>query len=59
MSNIHVFDFISSINESKTLTKHISCKLNVNWMVENAIHIKSEIKINVDASVRFQKTSSV
>ena len=28
-------------------------------MVENAIHIKSEIKINVDASVRFEKTSSV
>ena len=25
--NLHVFNMITGINESKTLTKHISCKL--------------------------------
>ena len=37
--NLHVFNMISGINESKTLTKHISCNWNVNSMVENAIPI--------------------
>ena len=37
--NLHVFNMISGINESKTLTKHTSCNWNVNSMVENAIPI--------------------
>ena len=50
--NLSVFNMIRGINKSKTLTKHISCEYNVNLMVENAIQIKSEIIVNVDASVK-------
>ena len=43
---------IAEINESKTLTKHLSCKCDVNLMVENVIQIKVGIKRNVNASVK-------
>ena len=43
---------IRGMIKSKTLTKHISCEYNVNLMVENVIQIKSEIIVNVDASVK-------
>ena len=43
---------IRGMNKSKTLTKHISCEYNVNLVVENVIQIKSEIIVNVDASVK-------
>ena len=32
------------INESKTLIKHISCEVNVNFMVESVIQIRSGIR---------------
>ena len=50
---------ITRINESKTLTKYISCEykyVNVNLTVENVIQIKSGKMINVDVS---EKTSGV
>ena len=43
---------ITRINESKTLTKHISCELNVNLLEENVIQINGKITINVDMSVK-------
>ena len=33
--NLHVFNIITGINESRTLKKHISCNVNVNLMVDN------------------------
>ena len=47
-----VFNMITGINESKTLTKHISCKCTCNLLVENATQIKSGIIINVGTSVK-------
>ena len=46
---------ITGINESKTLTKHISiyhANVNVNLMKENVIQINGEITINVNVSVK-------
>ena len=37
--NLRLFNMITGINESKTLPNHMSCKLNVNLMVENVIQI--------------------
>ena len=53
--NLSVFNMITGINESKTLTKHISCTVNVNLMVDNVIQIKSGIMINVGVNVKIQK----
>ena len=50
--NLSVFNMITGINESKTLTKHMSCECNVNLMEENLIQINGGITINVDVSVR-------
>ena len=43
-----MFNIITGGNESKTLIKQISCDVNVNLIVGNAIQIKSRIIINVD-----------
>ena len=43
---------ITGINESKTLTKHISCEWNVNLIEENVIQINDEITINVSVSAK-------
>ena len=43
-----MFNIITGGNESKTLTKQISCDVNINLIVGNAIQIKSRIIINVD-----------
>ena len=43
---------ITGTNESKILTKDISCKCNVNLMEENVIQIKSGKTINVNASIK-------
>ena len=48
---------ITEINESKTLTKHISCickfaNVNVNLMKQNVSQINVGITINVDMSVK-------
>ena len=42
---------ITGINESKTLAKHISCKLNVDLMEEKVIQINCGITINVNVNV--------
>ena len=43
---------ITGINESKTLTKHISTTANVNLMKQNVSEINGRITINVDVSVK-------
>ena len=50
--NLRVFNMIIGINESKTLTKHISTNANVNFMEENIIQINGGIKMNIDVSVK-------
>ena len=45
--NLSIFNMITGINESKTLTKHISCKCKCNLMVENVIK-----NSNIGASVK-------
>ena len=52
--NLNVFNTITRINESKTLTKYFSCMVNVNVMVENVIQIKRGIKNCVDVSAKIQ-----
>ena len=46
--NVSMFNRIAGINESRTLTKHISCNVTTNLMEENVIQIKSRMTINVD-----------
>ena len=48
--NLSVFNMITGKNESKILTKGISCECKK--MVENVIQIKSGIMINIDASAK-------
>ena len=43
---------ITGINESKTLTKHISCKCKYGFDAKNVTQINGEIMINVDVSVK-------
>ena len=43
---------VTGINESKTLTKHISCKCKCRFNEENVIQINGGIMINVDVSVK-------
>ena len=43
---------ITGINESKTLTRHISWNVNVNLMEQNVIQIKGGIAINTIVSVK-------
>ena len=43
---------ITGINESKTLTKHISRTANVNLMKQNVSEINGRITINVDVNVK-------
>ena len=55
--NLSIFSMITEINESKTLTKHISCickfaNVNVNLMKQNVSQINVGITINVDISVK-------
>ena len=47
-----MFNMITGINESKTLTKHISCKCICRFDVRIVIQINVRIKINVDVSVK-------
>ena len=44
--NLTVFNMITGINESKTLTKHTSCQCKCKF--ENVIQIKSGVTINLD-----------
>ena len=50
--NLTVFNMITGKNESKTLTKHISCKCKCKFDGENAIPINGGITINVIVSVK-------
>ena len=50
--NLSVFNTITRINESKTLTKHISCKCKCKFNVKHVIQINGGITINVDVSVK-------
>ena len=50
--NLSVFNIITGINESKTLTQHLSCECNVNLMKQNVIQNNGGITINVDVSVK-------
>ena len=50
--NLSLFNIITRINESQTLTNDISCECTVNLMVKNAIQIKSGITINVNAKAK-------
>ena len=43
---------VTGINESKTLTKHISCKCKCRFNEDNVIQINGGIMINVDVSVK-------
>ena len=47
---------IKGINESKTLTKHISCECECKFDSKNVTQIKSGNKINVDMSVKSEIT---
>ena len=42
---------ITGINQSKTLTKHISCEFECRFEGKNVIQINCGITINVDVSV--------
>ena len=53
--NLSVFDKITGINESKTLTNMYHANVNLNLVMENVILIKSGITINVDVTVKIWK----
>ena len=48
---------ITGINESKTLTKHISCKCECKFDSKNLTPIKSGITISVGVSIKIQKNT--
>ena len=50
--NLHVFNMITAKNESKTLTKNISCKCNCRFDGKNVSQMNAEITINVCVSVK-------
>ena len=53
--SLSVFNTITAINETKALTKHISCECNCKFDGKNVSQIKSEIAINVIMSVKSKK----
>ena len=50
--NLSVFNMITGINESKTLTKHISCECKCKFDGRKCNSIKRGIMINVDVNVK-------
>ena len=50
--NMNIFNMITGINGSKTLTKDIYSNVNVKLRWENVIQIKSEIMINAHAIIK-------
>ena len=50
--NLSVFNIITGINESKTLTKHISFEYKCKFDGKIVIQINSRIMINVHVSVK-------
>ena len=55
--NVRIFNTITRINESKILTKHVSCNMDVNLLLENETRIKIGIMINVGASMQKKRNS--
>ena len=53
--NLSIFNMMTRIYESKTLTKLISCERKCKFDKNIVIQIKSGIKINVIASVKIRK----
>ena len=50
--NLSVFNMITGISESKTLTKHILCNCKCKFDGNNIIQINGGITTNVDVSVK-------
>ena len=50
--NLSVFNIITEINESKTLTKDLSCECKCKFDGEVVTQINGAIMINVDVSVK-------
>ena len=50
--NLHVFNMITAKNESKILTKNISCKCNCRFDGKNVSQMNAGITINVYVSVK-------
>ena len=50
--NLCVFNMVTGISESKTLTKDISCECKCKFDGKNVIHINGETTTNVDRSVK-------
>ena len=51
--NLHVFEMVAGINESRTLTKHIyHANVNVSSIVKNVTRIKSGIAISLGVSLK-------
>ena len=50
--NLSMFNMITGVNESKMLTKHISCECKCRLDRKNVIQINGAITINVDVSVK-------
>ena len=48
--DLSVFNIITGINESKTLTKNISCECKCKFDGKNVIQINGGITINVDVT---------
>ena len=46
--NRGVFNMITGINESKTLTKHIHVNVNINWIKQNLIQINGGIIVKIE-----------
>ena len=51
---LNVLDMITRINESKILTKHISCRFECKFDGRNCDLNQSGITINVDAMQKFE-----
>ena len=50
--DLSVFNMITGINKSKTLTMHISYECKCNLMAKNVFQVNGGITINVDGSVK-------
>ena len=50
--DLSLFNIVTGINESKTLTKHISCECKSRFNQKNVIQINCGIMINVKVNVK-------
>ena len=53
--NLYAFNIITRINESRTLTKDVSCKCECKFDNKNVAQIKSGITVTVSVIVKIQK----